>query len=557
MTAGRWWWIGGVTVALLVLAALLGPRQLGGPVTYVVTTGSSMRPHLDAGDLVLVRDRSAYDIGDVAAYRSPLIDTTVLHRIVARDGDRYVLQGDDNDFLDPDRPRESDLLGTQWLHVPAAGRILTWAKSPAGAGALVAALTVLAGGATTHSQARRRRRRAGGNLMAPRARSARPDRAAASLAAATVVCLALAAGTYVLPPATQPVGSSFTHRGEFGYTAATPANAVYPDGRVVTGDPVFLTLVDRVDVTFAYRFDADRDHTVTGRADMDAVIEGSNGWSSTLPLDAPAPFRGDDADVAATLDLAQVRGRIAEVEELTGLTGGAYTVTVAPRVQVQGRLAGQELDSEFAPQLVFQLDAAQLRPASGVGGEAGAAAPDDATTFQPTEQGTLTTAGAGDGNLALLGRPVPARPLRLGLVVLGLLAAAAAAVLWWPLRRSAAREATRVARRYGQAVIDVDAVDPAAARTQVHVASIDALLRLAERYDRLVLRQQTPTGSVYLVEDDGTVYRHEAHDRRPELAARGSSGTVSAESGPRGPRPTENGGTRSGGGAPLGAPQRR
>lgn len=66
-----------------------------------------------------------------------------------------------------------------------------------------------------------------------------------------------------------------------------------------------------------------------------------------------------------------------------------------------------------------------------------------------------------------------------------------------------------MARRYGQAVIDVDVVDAAASRTQVQVASIDALLRLAERYDRMVLRQRTPSGHVYLVEDDGTVYRHE------------------------------------------------
>lgn len=184
-------------------------------------------------------------------------------------------------------------------------------------------------------------------------------------------------------------------------------------------------------------------------------------------------------------------------------------MTVRPRVQVRGVLAGQDLDSEFAPKLVFQLDAALLRPVNGVAGEANAAGQDEAATFQPTEQGTVASAGTDGGHLALLGRAVPAGPLRLGLLTLGLLTAAAAGLTWWPLRRPVAREATRVARRYGQAVIDVDVVDAAASRTQVQVASIDALLRLAERYDRMVLRQRTPSGHVYLVEDDGTVYRHE------------------------------------------------
>lgn len=41
-----------------------------------------------------------YDVGDVVAYRNLQLDTVVLHRIVAREGERYVLQGDSNTWLD-------------------------------------------------------------------------------------------------------------------------------------------------------------------------------------------------------------------------------------------------------------------------------------------------------------------------------------------------------------------------------------------------------------------------------------------------------------------------
>src|ERR1700750_3005152 len=117
---------------LLALAAcatawfLFAPSALGGSTTYVVTEGISMQPKFHSGDLVLVRKAAASRVGDVVAYRSHELHTIVLHRIIAHDGGRYVFKGDNNGFVDPERPTQDQLVGKLWIHLAGQGRGLLW-----------------------------------------------------------------------------------------------------------------------------------------------------------------------------------------------------------------------------------------------------------------------------------------------------------------------------------------------------------------------------------------------------------------------------------------------
>ncbi|HEY7179723.1 MAG TPA: signal peptidase I, partial [Gaiella sp.] len=82
---------------------LLGPSQLGGPTSYAIISGSSMEPGLTAGDLVLTRSKSSYEVGDTVLYQDRETNVRVLHRIVAQRGGHFVTKGDNNDFVDPVR----------------------------------------------------------------------------------------------------------------------------------------------------------------------------------------------------------------------------------------------------------------------------------------------------------------------------------------------------------------------------------------------------------------------------------------------------------------------
>lgn len=101
------------------------PRQVGGPVSYVVTSGISMEPLLHAGDMAVVRERDSYRVGEVVAFYNKDLKRVVLHRILKREGDLYVFKGDNNDFIDSYRPSREDLIGELWIKVPAAGKFLT------------------------------------------------------------------------------------------------------------------------------------------------------------------------------------------------------------------------------------------------------------------------------------------------------------------------------------------------------------------------------------------------------------------------------------------------
>ncbi|HEY7951412.1 MAG TPA: signal peptidase I, partial [Solirubrobacteraceae bacterium] len=118
-------------IALACLWFYLAPTGLGGSTSYVVTDGISMQPRFHSGDLALVRSRGTYNVGEIVAYNSRTFHTIVLHRIVARAGDRYVFKGDNNNFVDFEHPARSQLIGALWLHIPGMGARLQSLRSPA------------------------------------------------------------------------------------------------------------------------------------------------------------------------------------------------------------------------------------------------------------------------------------------------------------------------------------------------------------------------------------------------------------------------------------------
>ncbi len=119
------------------------PSTLGGCTTLTIVSGHSMEPTYRTGDLVVSRCGVPV-AGDVVVYRPPdATEGRIIHRVVAGDAaDGWVLQGDNNDFLDPWRPRLQDVLGTAVLHVPGLGRVASVLLDPWA----WASLVVLAGG---------------------------------------------------------------------------------------------------------------------------------------------------------------------------------------------------------------------------------------------------------------------------------------------------------------------------------------------------------------------------------------------------------------------------
>ncbi len=152
------------TLVLLAMSALgwrqLGPVSFGGDASYAMVQGMSMLPTIHGGDLVVTRREASYQVGEIVAYHNRILHETVIHRIVGRQGTRFVMKGDNNSFTDSYEPTSSDIVGARWIVLPGGARLLTVLHNPFVAGAVGAVIGLVAlAGDDLPGRARHRRRR--------------------------------------------------------------------------------------------------------------------------------------------------------------------------------------------------------------------------------------------------------------------------------------------------------------------------------------------------------------------------------------------------------------
>lgn len=522
--------VGGLFAVLGLLAAawwFLAPASVGGRATYVVTHGTSMQPRFQTGDLALVHPASSYRIGDVVAYRSQTLDTTVLHRIVGKTSQGYLFKGDNNTWIDPDAPSRQQIVGRLALRVPKGGIVLDWINRPAVTAFL--AVAILTAGATSATTRRRRARRRARAEKAPPmpspfiARSAGwPRPALAGMAA--VVFAALAGATYVAPgERDHSERVPWTTTVEYGYTADVSPNLVYPDGRVHAGQTVFRKLVDRLTVHATWSLQSSASHRLRGTGTLEAVVQGPNGWTHSIPLGHPSAFASDNAVLSGELDLHALDDLVARAGRLAGVTTSQFTVLVRPTVKLAGTIAGTPVPSAPRPDtpLAFAVtpSTVTLARSTPVAGSDSAARDQRPT---PAEQATsstslkpapttnlLTVPRVGPATWPILGYDVAVDVSRwIGITgaVLSLLAAIALASSKAPKDPCAGQ-----LRRHRRFVISVSDLHVPVMSNVVELTTMAGLIDVARRYDRLILHQST-TGR-YLVEDESGVYRFQCTHR--------------------------------------------
>jgi signal peptidase I len=487
----------GALAAVVVLWVLLAPTQLGGPTSFAQITGVSMEPRLHSGDLVVVRRSGGYHVGEVVAYRSRTLGRIVLHRIVAIHGDRYTFKGDNNDFVDPAPAARGDLVGREWIRIPGAGRWFLRLHEPWVA-SLLAVLAVLVLFGTG------RRRWSGG----PRARRAaafasfRVPPGLQPYLRQLIPVGVVAAGVYLVLTAvavgmpTQrvaPVPDLYADSGTFAYGGAAPVSAAYPTGRVASGGKVFTKLVHDVDVSFRWRLATSRSSAVAGTAGLDAVVSDGSGWSRRLRLAPARSFVGGTAAVHGRLDIAALQRLVAHLEAETGAPSTTYGVSIAPRVRYAGTVAGQHVGRTYAPTLDLVLTDEALQLAND-----GQSTPSLVRSEpQPGEAPVANRVGLGPLHL----RVATARVLGVLGVVLSLLAVGGCVLA---LRRGREEDPVdRAIATAGQSVVPI--VEERRGARLVDVQDLAGLLRIARRYDRILLYAQRT--AAYLVEDGDIVYR--------------------------------------------------
>ncbi|HET9449898.1 MAG TPA: S24/S26 family peptidase, partial [Aggregicoccus sp.] len=481
-------------------------------------------PNLHTGDLTIVRRAAEYATGDVVAYLHPDVGT-IIHRIVDREGEQFVLKGDHNTWLDSHRPEPSEVIGRLWLHLPSVGTFLQGMRAPwmlAVFGGLIGVMAVGGGAGKQAASALRRRQAAAPRAQSNRAISTGPGAQREHGWLALALGAVLASGVLAVLAYRTPLERSvlrdvtYEHSGTFTYAApAAQGSRAYDGGGATTGDPIFRRVASTVNVEFDYQLllqGPDEEAEVGGQYRIAAVVSDTNGWKRTLELAPLAPFNGTSFKAAAALDLPQLQALLDVVHEQTGVAREVYQVAVVPEIQLEGTLAGQVIapaGGRFAPALTFKMDPFQLQPVTPPGFEG--------DPLKPAQRGLVKAPRVEPNGLPLLSLTLPlalARTLSLGAVALALLATGVVGGLVW--RAGGRDEAERIGAQYGALVAAVKDGEAAArvglhgagGRTCVDLATFEDLARIAEREGRTILQHADLDGDVYLLPAGELTYRY-------------------------------------------------
>jgi signal peptidase I len=486
--------------AFSVVGAALGvvvwlafaPAALGGSSTYVTTYGVSMEPTLHKGDLAIVRPQSSYAVGDIVAYRSETLHTVVLHRIIGRDGERYVFKGDNNTWVDTDHPTAAQLVGKMDVKLPGFGARVQQVASPPG----IAALATFA--ALPAAKGKRRKARKGGADGAPStpARRGLPSlrHVDPKMLVFTAVAVGLLAFAFTRPTTTQTTSDlPFDDRGTFTYTGPAPgAGSVYQGDQVASGQPIFFNLVDHLDMGFTYSASALSPLVATGDVYLTGMIMDSDGWSYPFEIAPKTPFEGTDVTTSGTVDLKMLQSTIAAMEASTGVKRDTYTVLVKATVNRELRRKDVTTAGVFATSLEFKLDDLEMHLATPGG-----------TALTPTQGGLLSIPVERENTITLLGQSASVAAVRAAALALALITFA----VWidWLVRAARSDESSLIERRYRTYLLPVRTGMPAS-ELVIDVESITALARIADHTGAPMLHGEP---GVYHVVDGTRVYRYQ------------------------------------------------
>ena len=120
--------------------------------SLLVIATPSMADTIDAGDAIIIEKQSSYKVGDIITYFPAADTTSVTHRIVRIEGEKFYAKGDANDSEDPDPIFKSQIAGKMVKRIPKVGIIIEWLRTWQGVafviaiGVVVVALVMVADG---------------------------------------------------------------------------------------------------------------------------------------------------------------------------------------------------------------------------------------------------------------------------------------------------------------------------------------------------------------------------------------------------------------------------
>ncbi len=512
-------------VMMIVVWLTFAPIQAGGMASYIVIIGKSMEPKFHIGDLVTVHKEPLYKVGDAIVYRNLDLNSFVFHRILSEQLGRYALKGDNNAWVDTYQPARKEILGKLWLHIPRGGVAIQKIRKPFNM-ALIAAIL----GAIFASSLFRNKTKGSKHMNNRSFRewfvsvqqktrnwfvqvsNSEQQREPLSTLGRMLEGLFLLLGVISLSSLilgiisfSRPVSRisqgdiSYEHLGVFSYSSSAP-QGVYDLNVLKSGDPIFTHLTCSADVNFQYTLVAPQPENISGTYQLTAIIrEQVSGWQRNVPLQETSSFTGATFGTSAKLDLCKMESLTQSLEQDTDFHPGYYTLLITPNIKLNGEISGRAFDSTFDSGLNFQYDRVHFFL---VRDEA------KGSSLNLTETGIIHEEHMEANTIILFGKEIAVSMLRL-LALIGLIISLAGlVVLGLRLQNLSHSDQEKFFQlKYDSLMVDIQNADSLVPSNAIDVTNMDALAKLAERFNAMILHAKEGSMNVYYVQGSGITYR--------------------------------------------------
>jgi len=302
--------------------------------------------------------------------------------------------------------------------------------------------------------------------------------------------------TTLKPPApVTPSTPTFEITLEPAPSPALPSSTTLKPGQVV-----FSKLVDRMDVTFYYRFKSDRQvNKVTTDVEITAVVEAAELWSKEFPV-LYTRNKGGDFEVSFPLDLVYYLELLETIRAETGASGESNNVIVIANVHTVAETEFGLIDETFSQAMKGTLRGNVLEWDELAKTEPGSIEetrlipnPNKYLGLSVAEARVLSTALAGIfflcfvGYLVLYVRFKPAEPL------------------------PAEKEALRVKKKYRELMAEATGQTPIEGEKIISLGSMEDLITVANELGKPIIHQATGKPQephAYYVFDAATRYQY-------------------------------------------------
>jgi len=475
---------------------------LGGHASYVIVNGNSMEPTYYRGDLIILAEASSYSKGDIVTYKDHKLGAYVIHRIIGKDGEKYILKGDHNYWIDATHPSQSEIIGKQWIHIPDVGDSIIWMRKPSN----MAFVLFILGTGVILSMVVQPNQTSKAVKKPKSVESGAFEMILYFFTVLTFVFLVAAVYSFTRPLTKQANKIPYVVSGEYLYSAAG-SPTIYDGGTVSTGEPVFIKLTCLVDLEYQYLLTAEKPEAITGTQFLSVnVIDEKSGWQRKIPLTQEQSFSGNSLVSRATLDICKISEMIKGVETETGFKSSSYDLQVISNVKTQGIISGQLLLDNFSHVLSFTMDSTHLY-LNDINGDG---APTKLIKEKLLDNPTMV-----ENTINLKSVQVPVKMAR-GISVIGLSIFLACVILLGYYFQSLGKinKAKFNQLKYGSMIIDASIVGLDRFNLVIDVKSIDELVKIANRQNSMILHFMKDHTHYYLVEHEDTAYRYTFKDEK-------------------------------------------